>query len=55
MSELKDLEELKLDESMGDKSVTPVTMTSDSKGQEMRLQSKISDLELENMSLQEEC
>ena len=58
MSELKDLEEVKLDESTCDKSsMTPDSMTSNSKGRETRLdlQSKISDLELENVSLQEEC
>ena len=54
MSELKDLEEVKLHESIGDKSVTPVSMDSDLQGRETRLQSKISDLELENMLLQEE-
>ena len=54
MSELKDLEEVKLHESIGDNSVTPVSMDSDSQGRETRLRSKISDLELENMLRQEE-
>ena len=55
ISELNDPEEVKLDEPIVDKSVTPGPMTSDSKGRETRLQSKISALELKNMSLQEEC
>ena len=58
MSDSKDLEEVKLDESMCDKSsMPPESMTSNSKGRETKLdlQSKISDLELENVLLQEEC
>jgi len=60
MSELKDMEEVKLDtcKSMCDKSsITPESMTSSSKGRETRLdlQSKISDLELKTVLLQEEC
>jgi len=54
------MEEVKLDtcKSMCDKSsITPESMTSSSKGRETRLdlQSKISDLELKTVLLQEEC
>ena len=57
MSELKDME-VDTCKSMCDKSsITPESMTSSSKGRETRLdlQSKISDLELKTVLLQEEC
>ena len=49
------MKKVQLDESIGDKSVTPESMISDSNGPETRLQSKISELKLKNLSLQEEC
>lgn len=54
-SEVNESEKVQLDESIGDKSVTPESMISDSNGPETRLQSKISELKLKNLSLQEEC
>ena len=54
-SEVNESERVQLDESIGDKSVTPESMISDSNGPETRLQSKISELKLKNLSLQEEC
>ena len=56
-SDVNESEKVQLDESIGDKSVTPESMISDSNGPETRLQSKISELELKlkNLSLQEEC
>ena len=56
-SEVNESEKVQLDKSIGDKSVTPESMISDSNGPETRLQSKISELELKlkNLSLQEEC
>ena len=54
-SELKESEEVKTNESIDDKSVTPETRTSDGKRPETRLQSKISELKSQNMLLHEEC
>lgn len=54
-SDVNESEKVQLDESIGDKSVTPESMISDSNGPETRLQSKISELKLKNLSLQEEC
>ena len=54
-SEVTESEKVQLDESIGDKSVTPESTISDSNGPETRLQSKISELKLKNLSLQEEC
>ena len=54
-SELKESEEVKTNESIDDKSVTPETRTSDGKRPETRLQSKISELQSQNMLLHEEC
>lgn len=54
-SELKESEEVKTNESIDDKSVTPETRTSDGKRPETRLQSKISELQSQNMFLHEEC
>ena len=54
-SELKESEEVKTNESIVDKSVTPETRTSDGKRPETRLQSKISELKSQNMLLHEEC
>lgn len=48
-------EELKTNESIDDKSVTPETRTSDGKRPETRLQLKMSELKSQNMLLHEEC
>ena len=48
-------EEVKTNESIDDKSVTPETRTSDGKRPETRLQLKISELKSQNMLLHEEC
>jgi len=54
-SELKESEEVKTNESIDDKSVTPETRIPDGKRPETRLQSKISELTSQNMLLHEEC
>ena len=54
-SELKESEEVKTNESIDDKSVTPETRIPDGKRPETRLQSKISELKSQNMLLHEEC
>jgi len=46
-SDVNESEKVQLDESIGDKSVTPESMISDSNGPETRLQSKISELKTE--------
>ena len=57
MSELKYVEEVKLESMCDESSMSPDSMISNPNGRETRLDlhSKISDLELENVTLQEEC